>query len=785
MKVFQRMRGGLNLTRISAVLFSFVLGYGTFSVSSDFQVSVGLSKAQAFPGFKLGQIEVKGNKKIEADAIRSKIALKEGAIVNSENVRALISNVFAMGYFYDVKVSRSGSKLLVEVVEKPSVTSIKVLGNDELSDDEILEVTDLRLYEIIDRNAIREAAAKIQKLYEDKGFFLSKVDYEVAEDKDVTKGASVSFTVEENDKVEVKQVKIIGNEKLSDDFLKSKMLTQEGGFFSFFSGSGAFKQEMFDRDLQVLNLTYYNEGYVQVRVDRPEVYVTPDKKGIYITIRVEEGDQFHVGNIDFSGELLFEKTKLTEAVEIKDQEIFSYQVLEKDLSSLQAKYGDLGYAFANIIPRTRFRQDEKKVDIIFEVDKGEKVYFGEITITGNSKTRDKVIRRELSIVEGELFNETRKRESLANIRRLGFFDTVNFKQSTDPAKPEILNVEVTVKERNTGSLQVGAGYSSKDSFIFNAQISEQNLFGRGQKFGLNIQHSKTSSTFKLSLTEPYFRDTKWSLGGEIFQTDNLANEVRPYKDLTRGAAVRIGYPVAKYVRVYMSYKYEDVVEFTVDGTQVDQNLYPASSVLGVTQIVSGAVEYDSRNDRFSPSAGSFASLELNHAGLGGDHNYNELSLSYKYFQKVFWDVVWRNNLRYGYIWNDGNEVIPFSKLYELGGPYTLKGYEYGSVGERVYDSVVGSDVTYGAERQLYYNLEFEFPLVREANIKGVVFYDMGFAYTDLEGGESLNDILQKNYGFGFRWFSPIGPLRFEWGFPINPKDYHSDNNFEFSIGTPF
>jgi outer membrane protein insertion porin family len=775
------------LKAIFVLIFS--ISFYSFDLPSREGGFLSFQKAQAFSSFKVSGLEVKGNKKIEADAILGRLDLKKGGLASPKSVRKAINDIFEMGYFYDVKVNRikksGGNVLQFEVVEKPSVVEIKYLGNDEISDDDIAEVVDIRQYEILNRNKVRENAEKIQKLYEDKGFFLAKVTYEIEEDKDPTKGAKLSYRVQENDKVEVKKVKILGNEKLSDSFLKSRMLTQEGGFFSFFSGSGAFKQEMFDRDLQVLNLTYYNEGYVQVKVDRPEVYVTPDKKGIFITIRVEEGDQFSVGNVDFSGELLFDRDELREAIEIKDREIFSYEILEKDLSALQAKYGDLGYAFANIIPRTRFRPDEKKVDIIFEIDKGNKVYFGEISITGNSKTRDKVIRRELSIVEGELYNETKKRESLANIKRLGFFEAVNFKQSTDPAKPEILNVEISVKERNTGSLQVGAGYSSRDSFIFNAQISEQNLFGRGQKFGLNIQHSKTSSTYKLSLTEPYFRDTQWSLGGEFFQTDNLENTYRPYRDLTRGFAVRVGYPLAKFLRVYMSYRYEDVVKFEIDETEVDADLYPADSVLGITQILSGSLEYDTRDDRFSPSSGQFASVTLNHAGLGGAHNYNSIALNYKYFKKVFWDVVWRNNLVYGYIWNDGTETLPFNKLYLLGGAYTLKGYDYGSIGEVVRDDVKNEDVVFGAERQFYYNAEFEFPLVREANIKGVVFYDMGFAYTDLTAGESLNDILQKDYGFGFRWFSPIGPLRFEWGFPVNPKDYHDDRNFEFSIGTPF
>lgn len=769
------------------MFFCLFLLVGSFIDLSNQQVSI-FSSAYAQARFKAGKISITGNKKIEAEAIKKRLAIEEGMSLDSARVREAISNVFEMNYFYDVKVIRtkraSSYDLQFEVVEKPAIMKIDFVDNSELDDEELMEAIDLKQYSILDRQKIRESAEKIQKLYEDKGYFLAKVKTEVIEASDPEQGAALNFIVGENEKVVVRKVNLIGNEHLSDSNLKSLMLTQEGGFFSFFSDSGGFKEEMFDRDLQVLNLSYFNEGFIQVKIDRPEVYVTPDKKSIYITIRIEEGIQYNVGNIDFSGDLIFDREDLLKEVNIKDREVFSYQVLQDDLRALQAKYGDLGYAFANIIPRTRYRVEEKKVDIVFEVDKGNKVYFGEFSITGNTKTRDKVVRRELVVLEGELYNETRKRESVANIRRLGFFDDVVFKQKSRPESPEILDVEIIVKERNTGSLQVGAGYSNRDSFIFNSNVTEQNLFGRGQKFGLNIQYAKTTNTFKLSMTEPYWNDSQWSVGGEIFQIDNRENDFRPYKDLTRGLALRLGYPIAKYLRIYGGYRFEDVVNFSVD-SEVDPSLYPSESVLGVTNILTGSIEYDSRNDRFSPSDGQFASLGISHAGLGGDHAYNSVNIKYQYFKNVFWDVVWRNNLVLGYIWNDGDEEIPFNKLFLLGGAYTLKGYDYGSVGERLFDSIKGEDVPFGGERQAYYNLEFEFPLVKEANIKGVVFYDMGFAYTDLDPGESLSDILQKDYGFGFRWFSPIGPLRFEWGTAINPKDYHDDRNFEFSIGAPF
>src|SRR6185437_3626736 len=248
------------------------------------------------------------------------------------------------------------------------------------------------------------------------------------------------------------------------------------------------------------------------------VYVTPDKKSIYITIRVEEGDQFKVGTVDFTGDLLFSRSELFETTHIQEQNLFRYQVLQDDLKALQAKYGDLGYAYANPIPRTRIREADKEVDITFEIDKGYKVYIGKINMVGDSKTRDKVIRREMRINEGELYNETRKRESLENIKRLGYFDEVNFNTKTPKGRNDLMDIDVVVKERNTGTIQVGAGYSNYNGAVFNGQVNQTNCLGKGQSLGVNIDFSKMIQLYKASFTEPYFMDTDWSLRGEIYQS---------------------------------------------------------------------------------------------------------------------------------------------------------------------------------------------------------------------------------------------------------------------------
>lgn len=738
---------------------------------------------------------IAGNKKIEADAIRAKLVSREGSAYSADQIRQDIQELFNTGFFYNVVVDRSeGSNITVTytVIEKPSIAEIEFDGNDELEDEELRETAAIKPYEILNQGKIREATEKIEKLYEDKGFFLARVTPKTtpAEEGNV----KLTFEIRENDKVRVKRISFIGNKKMPSGKLKGFMATQEGGFFSFVSGSGAYKQEAFDRDVQMLNLVYFNEGYVQVKVDRPQVYVTPDKKGIYISIRVEEGEQFKVGSVDFTGDLLFSRDELFETTQIEEQDLFKYQVLQEDLKALQAKYGDLGYAYANPIPRTRIREADREVDITFEIDKGHKVYIGKITAVGNTKTRDKVLRRELRIVEGELYNETRKRESIENVKRLGYFEEVNFNTKTPKGRNDLMDIDIVVKERNTGTIQVGAGYSNFNGFVFNGQVNQINFLGKGQKLGVSIDLSKRQSLYKFSFTEPYFMDTEWSTGIDLYRSSRILTE---YEETKTGAALRIGHPLAPYLDGFIRYKLDET-ELEIDPAEGDPELFPVETANGTTSSVTFTLEYDKRDDRFAPTKGIFSSVSLEYAGIGGSKDYTKGFGTFRYYKKLFMELVWRNNLTYGFISsNDSSKPPPFNELFLLGGANSLRGFDWFTVGRRkfsrkIYDQALPGRTheeamnlamrPYGGTQQFYYNLEFQFPLITEAGIKGVVFYDIGDANDSLV----LTDFRQ-DVGFGFRWFSPIGPLRFEWGFPLERKSKYDEEgvNFEFAIGAPF
>lgn len=758
----------------------------------------------------IGAIKITGNRKIEKDAIEEKLINKTGQSLNLKAVRQEVQNLFDTGYFQDIEVrdaSMAGGQveLTYKVVEKPTIRSIQYKGNTELDDEEIGELTKLKIYQIIDYGKITQGVADIQKAYEEKGYFLAKVTYEVTPEGDG--GVGVVFNIEENDQVLVKRVTFLGNKEVPAGDIKARMLTQEGGLFSGLSGSGTYKQDAFEQDIQLINFLYFNKGYVKAKISRPEVTVTPDKKGIYITIRVEEGPQFDTGEVSFSGDLLFPVEELNEVAKIDETTTFVYETVQADIRAFTAKYGDLGYAYTNVIPRTFVREEERKVDVVYDFDKGKKVYFGTINVVGNSRTRDKVVRRELRIGEGELYNETSKRESMDNIRRLGFFEDVQFNTKTPLGRDDLMDIDIVVKERNTGSFQLGAGYSSFSGPIFNAQLNQTNFLGRGQNVSLQVDYSQIQKRYRLSFTEPYFLDTLWTVGFDAYRNESRLPGL--FGEKVEGGAVRVGHPIFnRYLYGFIRLKVDNTELEMAPGPNATDVLKPETAE-GITSSVTTSVEYDKRNDRFTPSQGMHTRAAFEMAGIGGGLNYNKLDAFFRWYHTLFWSVVLRTNLTYGMVSSPKDRPVPFTKRYRLGGPYNMRGFDFTDIGMRQFsqyhydyltntpnpniianpnaalspaDAARRANVVVGGTQQALAMIELEFPLVKEAGIRGVTFFDMGMAQDDLVDVE-----LRKDMGFGVRWFSPIGPLRFEWGFPLDRRAELAEeaSEFHFAIGAPF
>lgn len=725
-------------------------------------------------------IAVKGNKKIEADAVLAKLKSKVGDTARRSTIAEDIKAVHSLGYFDDVAVDYDDGALTITVKERPTIAKIDFEGNDQISSKDLQDVIKLKQYSILDVNKVKEDIGLIQKHYEEKGFYLARVSYET---KPTEKPDEVEliYRVSDFDKVRIKKITFLNNKRFSDDRLKGILRnTKEGNFFSWISSTGSFKESAFKQDLQILTYFYLNEGYVKFRYEQPVVTVSEDKKWLFISIFVDEGERYNVGEIDFGGDLLFDKGELHEATQMTTGQVFSIQKRNDDIQRLTEKYQDLGYAFVNVNPKMNIHDDSRTVDIRYDFEKGSLVHFGEINMLGNTKTRDKVIRRELRIREGELYNGTRLRVSKERVERLGFFapGEVVFNSVTRKDKKDIVDIEINVKERSTGTVTVGMGYGSIQKFFLTTQIAEINLFGRGQSLSLAGQYAsdRVSRSLSLGFTEPYLFDSQWSGGIDLFMVSfPIPNKYLEFKD---GFDFKFGHPLEDDLFVYSTYKFEHL---TLD--QIRYDLDPTLNVsddVGNLSSIGLSLVRDKRNNRFETTLGNYESISTELAGVGGNKHFGKAVAEARYYHPIGEDLVFRTKAEVGQVFQTiTDKPVPPSEKFYLGGPNNLKGYDTFTVSPK---DIAGTPL--GGASEILYIAEAEVPLIKEAGVKLVFFYDMGNSYATFRDLITVHS-LKKDVGFGFRWFSPIGPLRFEWGFPINPTGNEGNVVFNFFIGPPF
>ncbi len=746
--------------------------------------------ADAFAGRVVSAIEVKGLKRIEKDAIIQKLLTKPGQPLSVIQVREDIRSIFGMGFFDDIEVSGEPSdsekvNLTVTVRERPVIASVEFDGNERINDSDLKEVVKVKEWSILDTNKVKEDVALIQKHYEEKGFYLAKVSFEVKQVK--ADEVSLTYKVNDYDKVLIKKITFLNNKRFTDDQLKGVFQeTKEGSFFSFVSGSGNFKESAFKQDLQRLTLWYLDHGYVKFRYENPIVTVSDDKKYLYVSLYMDEGEQYTIGSIDFGGDLLFSKDELKSELQLVTDETFSFTRRNQDMQHLTEKYQDLGYAFTNVVPKMNFHDETRIIDMQYDFEKGNLVYFNEINVIGNTKTYDKVIRRELKIHEGELYSGTKLRQSRENVERLGYFapGEVIFNTITPKGKNDIVNVEITVKERSTGTITLGAGYGSVQKFFFTGTVSEINFLGRGQTISLSAQYAAQteSQSINLGFTDPYAFDTLWSMGGDVYRV--VFPVPNKYTTFKLGFDIRLGHPIAEYTYGYITYKNEGLqipIESDVSGTPERTDLDR-----GVLSSVVTSVIRDKRNNRFETTDGNYQSISLETAGIGGDKKFLKLTLNNRYYKKVIGDLVFRTSAEVGGISPTSSRPLPPSEKFYLGGPNNMKGYGLFLLGpkERNQNGVLQP---LGGTIQAFSLFELEYPIIREAGLKFVTFFDVGNNWDPaIPGADAFNLLsLRSDWGFGVRWFSPIGPLRFEWGFPFARRPDEDSMVFQFFIGPPF
>lgn len=743
--------------------------------------------------FRVDDIQVIGSKKVEPEAIIEKVSIKRGEFASNYSIREAIKSIYRLKYFDVVEARhlkeapKEGTEgkekniLQFFVKEKPIINRISFQGNDEVSAEDLKEQIKTREYNILDVTSIKADVAAIQAYYEEKGYYLANVDYEIKNDE--RDGVELAFSVREFDKVRVKRIMFLGNSKLDDEELKGFMQTREESLFSPLSGSGNFKEFNFKTDVERLKYLYKTRGYLQVNIGNPSITVSEDKKWIFITIKVTEGPKFDVNNIFYNGELLFTEGEMREKTRLKSGEAYSEETLRQDIQALTEMYQDKGYAFANVLRTLQIVPGENKVDIHYSFEKGEIAYFGKIIIKGNTKTRDKVVRRELKIHEGMMYSGSLLRKSKENVTRLGFFEqqSVIFNTVSPKGSNNILNVEISVKERQTGQISVGAGYSTATKGFFQASISQNNFRGLGQNLNLNVSLAETQKTYNLGFTEPYFLDTKWTAGSDIYRTQS--GLITSFSSERYGADVRVGYPIFDYTRLFMTLRHETTKVTNVRNPTVDEDVEN-----GTAASLQMSLRHDQRNNIFEPTDGVYAAASLEYAGLYAEKKWLKASVEGRMYQPVYGDLVFRSRLKVDQLMKTSDRDLPRSEKYQMGGSRNMRGYSFGDIGPQalLLDEQTDKEAMFnlGGLFSVLSTLELEHPLIKEAGLKWVVFYDAGNVFED-SFGEDGDYSLRQDYGFGFRWFSPIGVLRFEFGYPIDPKPNEDGQQFMFDIGQLF
>jgi outer membrane protein insertion porin family len=754
-------------------------------------------------GLKVISVKVKGNRRIETAAILQVVHVRAGDLLDHDSVDADLRAIYKLGHFRNVQAEtekvEGGVVLSYLVQEKPVVREIKIEGAKEISTEKVREAVEIKPNTIFSAKDLQKSIKKVKKLYTDDGYYLAEVEGSTSVRSETE--LNVIIKVKEGKKVLIQSIAIEGNHAFPKKMtwrgrrneLEKVMETSDEWMFSWLTGAGTYKEEVLKNDAALITELYMNNGYVNVKVGEPKVELLPDKSGLKVTIGITEGEQYRIGKLGFKGELLESTDTLMKKLTEKSGELFSRAALRADVFTLTDLYADKGYAFANATPQTQLNPANHTIDITFEMEKGELVHIDRINIAGNTKSRDKVVRRELRLEEGELFSSTALKRSKQNLMNTGFFEEANL-VTAKGSSADKLDLNVDVKEKPTGTFSVGAGYSSLDGIIGQGSVQQANFLGLGLKGSAAVSFGSKSQTYNVGLTDPYFMDSKWTVGADVYRTE------RQYLDYTRratGGDIKAGYPFSDTLSTFWLYKYEekqifDESQALLQNIQLGAILAPEAN--STTSAISASLTSNTTDYRIDPSSGMIDSLSIEFAGLGGTNRYLKYLTEHTLFYPVGFGTVASLRGTFGLIQKIGRD-IPLDERFYLGGISSLRGYSGRTVCPVISNTVTTTDiggignsnlnrVYLGGEVEAVVNLEYTFPLLKEAGLKGVVFLDAGNSANTV--GDTFSSFL-TSYGAGVRWFSPIGPLRLEYGIPINPRAGidKASGRLEFSIGSIF
>ncbi|AKZ63247.1 membrane protein [Herbaspirillum hiltneri N3] len=778
-----------------------------FSRSLIAAAALTLCTGQAFAvePFVVKDIRVEGIQRTEAGTVFSYLPVRVGDTFTDEKGTAAIKALYATGFFKDVRVEAEGDVLVVQVEERPAIASVDFSGIKEFDKEQLtkaLKEIGVAESRIFDKSQVDRAEQELKRQYLSRGLYGAKVTTTITPVE--RNRVAVTFAVDEGDVSRIKQINVVGNKAFSDGTLRDQLKLTTPGWFTWYTKADQYSKQKLAGDIESLRSYYLDRGYLEMQIESTQVSITPDKKDIYITININEGEKYTVSDIKLDGEMFGMEGDLAGLVQLKKGDIYSGSKLTDSTKKISERLGNFGYAFANVNANPNVDREKKEVAFTIMVDPGKRVYVRHINIAGNTKTRDEVIRREFRQFEDSWYDGEKIKLSRDRVDRLGYFKEVTIETPEVPNSSDQIDVNMKVEEKPTGNIMIGAGFSQTDKLSLTGSISQENAFGSGNTVGIEVNTSSRYRTIAVSQTNPYFTDDGVSRTYEVF-----LRTIRPsayttgdYRVKTIGGNVKFGVPFSELDRIFFGVGIENT---KVDTDSTSPSLYRqyvrdfgAGGVAGCDVVNDGscgvgtasttsfpltaAWQRDSRDSALVPTKGRYqrANLELSAVGT---LKYYRASYQHQYFQP-FWanaaTIAFNGEVDYGK--GIGGKPYPIFKNYYAGGIGTVRGYEASSLGnlkDQYGDSMGGASRLIGSVE-----LQFPFPgSGQDRSLRWFTFLDGGNVFADRERIK-IND-LRYSTGLGISWISPIGPLKLSYGKPLNLKQGDKSQNFQFQLGTGF
>ncbi|MBF0565540.1 MAG: outer membrane protein assembly factor BamA [Nitrospirae bacterium] len=730
-------------------------------------------------------IEIKGIKRIEEGAVKSKLTQKVNQPLSKNKIEEDIKIIYQMGYFDDVKVETTfyegGLKLIYYVTEKPTIVKIGFDGNKNLKEDKLKEKATIIRGSIADTALIQDNVQKLKAYYDAEGYYMSQI-YPILRYYPNNE-ANLIFEIKEGPKIKIRKLEIRGNNRITTRKIKKSIETTKWWWLSFLTDSGYVKQDVLEEDVKRIQDLYLDNGYINVKVSKPQVIVNKELNGITVVFEVEEGDQYRIAKVGIEGYHAFPDDVIKKLITIKDGEIFSKRHLSRDLNAISDFYTEKGYATANVTPEVVPNEKDKTASVFLKVEEGHTYHVGRIEFAGNTKTKDKVIRREIPIDEGDLYNSKKLKRSYQNITNLDIFETVDLSPKPKP-DTDTVDLDVKVKEKSTSFVSFGGGYSSVDHIIGMVQLTSKNLFGTGQYAKISTEIGGKSSLYELTYTEPWFLDKPISLSGSIYKMDRVFIE---YSRRAAGVSIGANKRFAEYWNLGATYRFEAVNVFDVKDDAPE--IVKAQDGKATTSSITPSITRDTRDNYVDPSSGSRNSLYATYAGIGGTNQFVKSGIDSLWFWPFIGPTTLSLRGRYAYASGLYGRNLPVYERFYVGGISTIRGLGFGEAGPSqtvntfsVYPPTVFNANTFmGGTTEAIGNVEIIYPIFPEIKLKGVVFFDTGGSYSN---GFTLSDT-KYTTGTGIRWISPFGPIRLEYGYNLDRKPGESQGRIEFSFGSFF